>query len=295
MAIELATRRRFVAEITRLKLWYVRRLLARAEIEEADLPIALTQRVNLYRMTTLFDDVEKPRGAGSNPEWQRVAASLAELVLASPAEDTSDLEERGLALLLPYFEGRLERDCEPPPAGPFVCWHYRTVWAGIADAPEADWRGKLANWPHVREKLHKAVGLAPPPPRHCAVHFENVLQPASPFEDMPALAGTLAELIADCRRRHPSVRWMWSNSWLNGNPFFLSLFPPEWKQSRRPAHPPGYSNSWWGPFATNEGDFNDAVAGRFRKCDGAKFPFPPLLCHAELDAIDAKLSKIVAA
>jgi len=45
--------------------------------------------------------------------------------------------------------------------------------------------------------------------RHAALRFFNASAPASPFTDVGSLASALRALICDCRRRHPTVQFLW--------------------------------------------------------------------------------------
>jgi hypothetical protein len=144
---DLETRRRLVSEMVRLSLWYVRLLLGQGEITPRDLPQALSRRVNLYRLTTLWDGIRDPALGHADPKWARLCGELARLILAAPAEDTSELEERGLSLLWPALEGRLPLDVGPPCQRTCGCWTYELAWEGIADGQ--GWLGRLFNPTHA--------------------------------------------------------------------------------------------------------------------------------------------------
>lgn len=282
----LEMRKRLVTEMVRLSLWYVRQLLGRGEIAGSGIVDALTCRVNLYRLTTLWDGRNDPARGHVDPEWERRAEELARLVRGSPAGDTTALEERGLALLWPLLEPRLPQDVGLPTPRPFGCWRYDLAWAGIGDRPGL--LGKLRNRTHVEQRLRKLLHRRPAPSPDVSLHFENVHTPRSPFEDLSALALSLRALIVDCRATYPAARTLWCDSWLNNHIGFYRLFPESWKRSGR-VQPPGNHYNWWGQFITQTGDFHQAAAARFR-ASGGRFLYPSLLCHGSLDEIDAYLA-----
>lgn len=285
MTPDIEARERFVKEMTRLYLWYVRALLARREIAPEGVPQALASRVNLYRMTSLWDGAREPRTGLVDPEWERLASRLAELVRRSPPDDTSALEEEGLALLWPLLEERLPRDVGTPTPHAFGCWRYNLAWEGVGDRPGAF--VTIRSLTHVLQRARRALGLAPAPRRDAELHFDNVLRPGSPFDDLPTLARSLGELVADCRGRYPHVRRLWCHSWLNSHPVFLSLFPASYR--RDPIlRPPGNMSSWWGQFMTRTGDFHRERAAKFRAT--GEFPFLAYLCRAPVEEMEAHLA-----
>ena len=280
------TRRRYVYGMTRLSIWYVRTLLERGEIRREDVTLALCRRVDLYRLTDLWNGSDDPGGGTADPQWMSYAAQLAAWICACASDETQHLEEQALLLLQPTLESRIPKDVGPPPVRPFECWTYELGWVGLADRPGL--AGKLSNPAHLGAVVRKRIGLPPKPSRDCVLHIMNVLVPRSPFEDMPRLARTLHDLIATVRAHHPQVRELWCNTWLNDHPRFRELLPPVWFKNGTVAQPSNYRN-WWGQFAQRDGDFNDASAQRFRDSRGV-FPFRALLCHASLEAIDEHIT-----
>ena len=270
----------------RLSLWYLRRLLAQRVLAPPDLARALTTRVNLYGLTTLWNGVQSPALGHADPAWAPFASELSRCILAARADDTSRLEEEGLSVLWPVVEGRLPLDVGPPCRQPFGCWVYEPAWDGLGTGPGL--LGKLRSPFYVAQKLRRSLGLRPAPCRGAVLHFENAFVPDSPFTRAPALQRSLRALIAACRRDHPSARTLWCNTWLNSHPAFLALFPASWRRSGVPSEPAG-DYSWWGQFVTRTVDFNERAAERFR-ASGGQFPYPALLCHASIDEVDAHLA-----
>ncbi len=285
--LEVATRRRYVHGMAGLSVWYVRQLWRRGELMAEDVPGALCERVNLYRLTDLWDGRDPAATGVGDPAWQAVAGQLAEWICAVPPEGEAALEGQAIDLLQPLLEARVAKDVGPPPVRTFECWTYELGWTGLASRPGL--LGKLRNREHLTAFLRSRVGLRAKPSRHGVLHFMNVLVPESPLEDLPRLARTLQALLGELRSRQPQVRELWCNTWLNDHPRFREVFPEAWFQSATVA-PPGHFRNWWGQFARRDGDFNAGTARRFRESGGV-FPFRALQCHASLEAIEGHLKR----
>jgi hypothetical protein len=274
----------------RLGVWYVRWLLASGQISEHDVRDALTRRVNIYRLTSLWDGIRDPACGFRDPEWDRLVERLASLSRRIPFEQVSELGALAVALLRPWLRVTPEQ-----PHGPlFGCWSYEVVGESITDGPGLF--GRLTNHRKIAQQLQRRIGLETPD-RHVALHFFNACTPLSPFDNVRSLAGGLRALIRDCRQQHPTVQSLWCQSWLNSYPAFLALFPKAWLASavvrttadadRRSCGGRACLNTqnWWGQFMRNDGTFHDRRAQRFREC-GGKFPYPNRLCHAGIDEVD---------
>lgn len=286
--LDAATRRRYVYGMTKLSVWYVHHLLQRGEIAADQVAAALQQRVNLYRLTDLWDGVDGGDNGLNNPAWQPLLATLAGWVRKTPQAHVDRLEEQALALLSPTLDARLPKDVGPAPQRPFLCWTYDLGWAGMADRPGL--LGKLRNVGHLNALVRKRIGLQPPPARDAVLHIMNVMVPGSPFDDMALLRRTLLNLIAELRTQHPQVRELWCNTWLNDHPKFREVFPEVWFRSVV-VSPPGNFRNWWGQFARRDGDFNERAAQRFREAGGV-FRFRALQCHASVEVIEAHLQRL---
>lgn len=273
--------------MTRLGVWYVWTLLARGEVRSAELPAVLCQRVDLYRLTDLWDGVKDSDDGSGNALWMEHATQIAGWVRETAIGETEGLEERVLALLEPALERRLPKDIGPPPERPYGCWTYNLGWPGLADGPGL--LGRLSNPAHRSAMLRRCVGLRAAPSRDGVLHIMNVEVPKSPFDDMGRLAESLRALIAEVRTEHPQVRELWCNTWLNEHPSFHELMPEAWFRNAT-VSPPGHYRNWWGQFARRDGDFNEATAKKFRDSGGV-FPFRALLCHARLVEVDQHVSR----
>jgi hypothetical protein len=283
--LDPAIRLRYVEGMTRLSVWYVWHLRQKGGIAPETVPEALCTRVNLYRLTDLWDGRGDADNGQNNPRWLPLVEEIAAWIQDAPTDQVSSVEDRTVGLLRPLLEARVPKDVGPPPVRPFACWTYELGWPGLGSRPGL--LGRLTNPAHVTAKLRRSLGLQPAPSRDAILHIMNVMAPRSPFDDMSQLAGTLRALIAEVRERHPQVRELWCNTWLNDYPKFRELLPEVWFQNGVVA-PPGNFRNWWGQFARRDGDFNEPAAQKFRSSGGI-FPFRALQCHAPIGAIDAYL------
>jgi hypothetical protein len=256
----------------------------------------LTRRVNIYRLTSLWDGIHDPASGFRDQEWDAVVERLVGLVRCFPLEQTAELEERALALLRPL----LSVAPEPHPQPAFGCWAYEVIGESITDPPGL--LGRLTNRRKIAQRLRRVVGRATPE-RHAALHFFNAHAPQSPFGNARSLACALRALISDCQHHHPTIQVLWCQSWLNSWPAFLALFPPTWCASamvRTPEDTDARSwgraslntHNWWGQFMRSDGGFHEERGRRFRE-SGGTFPFPNRLCHETIDKIDGFLADLL--
>jgi hypothetical protein len=285
--LEISIRRRFVFEMTKLSVWYLRRLLSRNEISVADLEQSLCQRVDLYRFTSLWDGIKQPQESIYDTRWKKVAAELSKVIENAHSVNTDEMEAQCLSLLTPLIEERLPFDVCPPPVRPYSCWTYGPGFAGLRDPKDVF--GKLVNFNRGSRWLRKKLGLPPRPPCDIMLHIMNVMVPKSPFDDMYGLMDSLLRLIADAKSNYQSVSEIWCDTWLNQHPKFRPIFPDLWFEQGF-AVAMGPTRNWWGQFSACDGDFNDNLANQFRASDG-KFPYSPLLCHAPIDLVERHLQQ----
>ncbi|HJZ74870.1 MAG TPA: hypothetical protein VKE51_24200 [Vicinamibacterales bacterium] len=292
----MTLKRDYCEGMIRLGVWYVRWLLTRRQISKRRVPDALTRRVNIYRLTSLWDGVHDPAYGSPDRKWDDLAECLASLVCQSSLEQTAELEERAVALIQPLFGVAPE----PPPRPAFGCWGYEVVGQSITDGPGLF--GRLTNRRKIARHLVRLAGL-PMPERHITLHFFNACAPRSPFDNVGSVAIALQALIRDCRERHPTVQTLWCQSWLNRHPAFLALFPETWRNSaalrttedtdrRSFGRACLNTHNWWGQFMRCDGGFHEVRAQRFRSSGGV-FPYANCLCHAGIDEIDAFLADLL--
>jgi hypothetical protein len=79
----------YVEGMIRLGIWYVRQLLASRHISERHIRDALTRRVNIYRLTSLWDGSHDPACGLRDQEWDHVVGCLGDLVKSFPLEQTA--------------------------------------------------------------------------------------------------------------------------------------------------------------------------------------------------------------
>jgi hypothetical protein len=282
----------YVEGMIRLGVWYVSQLLASGHIAKRQIRDALTRRVNIYRLTSLWDGFHDPACGFRDREWDRLVEELGSLVQSFALEHTAELEERALDLLRPWLGFAPEPSLRPA----FGCWSYEAIGESITDGPGL--LGRLTNRRKIGQRLQRLGGMATPE-RHAALHFFNACTPQSPFGNVRSLACDLRALIRDCQRRHPNVQMLWCQSWLNSWPTFLALFPESWRASavnRTPEDTDARSwgraslntHNWWGQFMKSDGGFHEERGRRLRESGGA-FPFPNRLCHGRIGEIDSLL------
>lgn len=272
--------------MTKLSVWYIRQLLEKKEILDQQIEVALCNRVDLYRFTSYWDGIKAPETSMDDPRWKKIAFDLANIIRIAPPNNTAQMEEDCLSRLLPLIEARLPFDVGPPPIRPFGCWTYELGWEGIRD-PKG-----FRKWFHPARGLRwvrKQLQQPPPPPRDIVLHIMNVVVPKSPFDDMPALVGSLKDLIAEVRRCYPTATEIWCNTWLNRYPKFRPIFPDSWF-TQNEAAPIGPTRNWWGQFATSDGSFHTGLTAQFR-ASGGKFPYPPMLCHTSINHVESYLKE----
>jgi hypothetical protein len=289
----LAPTQEYAEQMTRLGVWFVRYRLASGRLRPRRAADALTRWVNIYRLTALWDGVHDPASGYRDPEWERLTAGLLALLRRFPLDEAAELEERAVDVLRPWLRPRPEG----MPGKVFGWWSYEVVGEGIADGPGL--LGRVTNVRKISGRLRQAIGIATPG-RHIALHFANASAPRSPFADASSLACALHTLIRDCRRHHPSVEFVWCQSWLNSYEPFLALFPPSWRASavaRTPEQTDARSfgraclntRNWWGQFMRSDGSFHTARGRRFRRAGGI-FPYANCFCHERIDVLEQFLA-----
>jgi hypothetical protein len=288
-------RQDYAEAMIRLGVWYVRQLLATGRIAPRQVGDALTRRVNIYRLTSLWDGERDPADGFHDPEWDRVVDRVRPMFERFSLEQAAELEGCALAVIRPLLRPTIER----VPGRVFGCWSYEVVGEHVADGPGL--LGRLTNLRKIAVRLQRLAGIDVPA-RHASLHFFNAAAPRSPFEDPSRLAGDLRSLIQDCRQRHPTVQFLWCQSWLNSYSPFLALFPESWRQGasvRSPEHMDARSLgrgclntlNWWGQFMRSDGSFYEERGRRFR-AEGGTFPYANRVCHDRVDSVDSFLAQI---
>ncbi len=263
MASRLEIRRNYDRECVKLKIWYVNRLL---QTEQRSFEELITTRVDIYRRTHLWDGENHPARGYADPRWDELVQQLQEIFRHHHRADatTQALEEAAYALLLPAMEERLAGERKG------------NLWEGAGQIIPPTPYGCFSR-DYAEDIVH--------------IHFTNVLQPRSPFRDMPALTRSLLKLLDDLEKDRPDIRIVQCGSWINNFPPFRSLFPPEWHEKCRISGP-SYTYGYWGQFMTHTGDFHYPNAARFRAT--GEFPFPCLVCSADRDSVRNHVEELLA-
>jgi hypothetical protein len=288
-------RQDYAEAMVRLGVWYVGHLLATGRIAARQTRDALTRRVNLYRLTSLWDGARDPADGFHDPAWEHVIDSVVPLFARFSIDAAAALEDAALAVIRPL----LLPTREPVPGRVFGCWSYEVIGEHLTDGPGL--LGRLTNPRKIAVRLQRLAGVHVPD-RHASLHFFNAAAPRSPFDDVARLAGDLRSLIQDCRGRHPAVQFLWCQSWLNSYSPFLALFPESWRSSASVRSPEdmdarslgrGCLNTlnWWGQFMRSDGSFHEERGRRFR-AEGGTFPYANRICHDRVESIGRSLAEI---
>ncbi len=257
----LETRREYVRELSKLKLWYVWWLRKQGE---ADFETAITKRVGLWQMTLFWEGPAGQRPEES-PGWRELAMALREVFDAhDSAAGSSAVEREGLALLSPHLEAALERDLSVAARwleDAIGCFSYefRPFYA----EPESD--------------------------DHLTLHVRNAHQPDSPFQHASELVANLQQVVSRAESERPEVEWAQCATWLNSLPPFARLFPPVWTETSR-LGAPGNHTGWWGQFMDRRGGFHAANARRLRET--GQFPYTHRLCRCPVTDLRRHLAEL---
>ena len=156
MPTRLEIRRNYDRECVKLKIWYVHRLLQTGQRRFEEL---ITAHVDIYRRTHLWDGERHPARGHLDPKWNALVDQLKGLFERHSGDDTTkSLEEAAYALVRPAMEQRL--------AGERAGDLWKEAGQDIPPTPYGSFSRDYAE-----DRVH--------------LHFTNVLQPKSPFWDMP--------------------------------------------------------------------------------------------------------------
>ena len=262
MPTRLEIRRNYDRECVKLKIWYVHRLLQTGQRRFEEL---ITAHVDIYRRTHLWDGERHPARGHLDPKWNALVDQLKGLFERHSGDNTTkSLEEAAYALVRPAMEQRL--------AGERAGDLWKEAGQDIPPTPYGSFSRDYAE-----DRVH--------------LHFTNVLQPKSPFWDMPGLTRLLLKLLDDLERDRPDIQIVQCGSWINNFPPFRSLFPPEWTANARVSGP-SYTYGTWGQFMSHTGDFHYPNAEKFRAT--GEFPYTPLVCWADRGTVRAHVAKLLA-
>lgn len=237
----------YCREFTKLSIWYARKRILEGQ---SDFENAFNERVNIFRNTSLSRGNKHPTKGDVIPEWIAILENVRKVFDRHINDaDTTELEEKSLALFWPVLEARVrtfKRGRTDP--RPYEAW-------------SCDFYKNFVN-----------------------IHIANTYAPESPLsEKRTQFAAALIRLVEDAKRDHPEVERVACGSWLNSVPTFLDLFPPTWPVDAEPSRNVRYTLGHWGQFSDRRGDFHARNGARFRET--GSFPYPCLHCHDDADAV----------
>ena len=236
----------YCRELTRLSVWYARKLVLDGASDFED---AFNKRVNIFRNTSCYTGDGHPANGDLFPQWRETVRPVFEAHI--DAADTEVLEAKCLELFWPSIEERVESVGNPLP--------------DMAKRPYKSW-----TFDYRHESLN--------------IHICNTYRPASPLAGMrDDFAACLLRMLQDSQRRRPEVGDVRCGSWLNSAPAFSALFPRVWRASGEPVVDIGYTMGFWGQFTDRRGDFHARNGRRFREL--GRLPYPCLICRAEIRSV----------
>jgi hypothetical protein len=238
----LPEHRHYLAEIVKLKLWYLWKRLHAYPAET--LGFVLRERVDIYRKTDLNPEGMNPKTLHfEDPRW-RVLEKALEALWEETKDDAERFESEGFQIFYPTLEARCERDFLERP----YVLDYKSG-SLTYDDPQAN------------------------APQRVSIHIANARSPGSIFEPVAYLADCLHRVMEGAEREF-GAKELQTSTWLNNHPRFLSYFPSCWRDRlSRESEDVRWNFSWWGQFLTARGTFNAKAGEQLRRT--GKFPMPP--------------------
>jgi hypothetical protein len=228
--------REYLAEIVRLKLWFVYRWLDGHP--EEDLAFVLRRRVDLFRKSVFWRGQGYPTDADFKvPGWSAL--------------------ERQIQTL---YEGTR---CDADPLA-FESAAFKVVWEAVEANAFRDYQASLADKGFQCDSLGYRSPV-PENPREIPFHITNALQPYSIFDDKAYLPQCFFCLM-DKAEAEFGVDRLSTGTWLNGHPRWLELFPKEYLDNRGPQSKDIWCGlGFWGQFVNARGTLNRKRARMFRE------------------------------
>lgn len=248
----LEEHREYLAEILRLKLWFVYRWLAGHP--EEDLPFVLRWRVDIYRKSLFW----RGRGFPATVDFQRAGWSVLERQIQTLHEQTcSDVDS-----------SRFEREA------------FEYVWGVVEPNAFHDYQTSLANKGFQCESL----GYDPPKPENPRVvpfHITNAVQPHSVFDDRTYLPKCFFCLM-DKAETEFNANALGTGTWMNSHPRWLELFPEEYLDNMGPREEAMWCGlGYWGQFVSARGTLNRKRVKAFRETGSLPYPWRTSWCSFE--------------
>ena len=269
MGITIEHRTDYVRNITKLSLWYGFKN-CRDSTSFIDF---VTCKTPVFRLTGLWDGKNFPLSVAAADRIEYWYALLGRIYTVFTQEknlaDSTGSERQGLDILWPVMEPGIKRDVEKWPWIP-SCYGVSEFETGSFGFFLYEFADSFAD--------EKRIEL----------HMGNIFAPDAPMIHLDDRANELADLIRDARERAPDVKYIFSESWFNSHPKFMTLFPDEW-QTNPLQSSLAYSYNWWGQFVSREGKYHVGNGERFRET--GEFPYLSMTCQCSLDSLLDHLQK----
>jgi hypothetical protein len=239
----------YCRQFTKLSVWYARKRILEGI---SDFENAFNERVNVFRNTSLFQNGKHPVDGAVIPEWNAMLAQVEAIFdQHMDDEDTTEIENKSLAVFWPALEDRVKKHKRRNPSlddRPYEAWSF-------------DYREDLIN-----------------------IHIGNTYTPESPLsEKRVQFTAALIRMLEDSQLNRPDVVNVNCGSWLNSVPTFLALFTDSWKSNGRAGRNVRYTMGHWGQFTDRRGDFHARNGSAFRA--QGDFPYPYLSCNDKIEPI----------
>jgi hypothetical protein len=235
----------YLESISRLMLWFAREWKKTHPGE--DFESIIRNRTDIWRKTSLFPGGPDGPLTGYPETWLQMLHKLLEAYEETKKDsDSSRFEEISIALLKPYWIGRIDRDIMEHPdvthAAGYQCGSLRYELAPGKDNP-----------------------------KRISIHIANACYPGSLFDDRLYLPACLIVMTTQCTAKF-GVTEIETGTWLNSNPKWLELFPDEWTQNMSPPLEDICCHyGFWGQFLTSRRTFNHKLGAKFRQT--GKMPY----------------------
>lgn len=228
----LEEHRQYLYDICRLQLFFMSRWIK--EHPEEKFSEILRNRIDIFRKTDLNPEGLNPVcNYFDTPGWLKLESRLEE-IWQMVKGDEKCFEEWGFDLIRPHLDNRCERDyLDKSRLAGYQCGFLRHNLAAADDT----------------------LGF----------HIANDRQPNSIFDDMAYVKECFNKLL-DAAENQFHVSHIGTGTWLNNNPKWLALFPPEWKEGLgEPNTNVQWHYGFWGQFINARGTFNAKAGAKVRE------------------------------
>ena len=159
----------------------------------------------------------------------------------------------------------------------------------ILDPMVDAWLEECHRHPRPERPTFGCFGYAvdPAQPSMAALHFHNACWPCSPFENQVELVDDLRQCVRHIQKNYPAGQPVSCESWINGLPRFLALFPPGYAAGLYATDPDSKGFGWWGQFISKDGTLNAKHAEQLRRT--GKFPYDRKHGECRLDELAAHI------